>query len=128
MRPNSFAAGWLNKLGDGRHDGAECPCVLVIGGLAKGLEREGCGKLIKTLGFSAQGRAASKRSQKQSTLVIPRPALSARNLLAASGEGADSSRDKAALRNDNCLGFFKLHHYVGLCCLAWNLRKFSGGI
>jgi hypothetical protein len=30
-------------------------------------------------------------------LVIPKPALSARNLLAASGEAADSSRDVAAL-------------------------------
>jgi hypothetical protein len=62
MRRNSFAAGWLNKLGDGRHDGAECPCVLGIGGLANGLEREGCGKLIKTLDSQPKARAASKRS------------------------------------------------------------------
>jgi hypothetical protein len=38
-------------------------------------------------------------------LVIPKPGLSARNLLAAGSEAADSSRDKAALRNDNSLGF-----------------------
>jgi hypothetical protein len=37
------------------------------------------------------------------------PALSARNLLAASSETAGSSRDNAALRNDNSLGIFKLH-------------------
>jgi hypothetical protein len=37
-------------------------------------------------------------------LVIPKPALSARNPFAASGETADSSRDNAALRNDKSLG------------------------
>ena len=42
-------------------------------------------------------------------LVIPKPALSARNLLAAGSETADSSRDKAALRNDNS-GVFRLRH------------------
>jgi len=41
------------------------------------------------------------------TLVIPKPALSARNLLVAGSEAADSSHDNAALRNDNTLGFFK---------------------
>jgi hypothetical protein len=41
-----------------------------------------------------------------------RPALSARNLLAASSEAADSSRDNGALRNDNPLGIFKLQHYL----------------
>jgi hypothetical protein len=46
------------------------------------------------------------------SLVIPKPALSAKNLLAASGEAADSSRDNAALRNDNSLGIFKLHYYA----------------
>jgi hypothetical protein len=40
------------------------------------------------------------------------PARSAKNLLAASGEAADSSRDKAALRNDNSFGIFKLHYYA----------------
>src|SRR5271165_719750 len=40
--------------------------------------------------------------------VIPRPALLARNLLAASSETADSSRDHATLRNDNPLGIFKV--------------------
>ena len=40
-------------------------------------------------------------------LVIPKPALSARNLFAAGSGIADSSRDKAALRNDNSFGVFK---------------------
>jgi hypothetical protein len=45
-------------------------------------------------------------------LVIPKQGLSARNLLAASSsKTADSSRDNAALRNDNPKGVFKLHHY-----------------
>jgi hypothetical protein len=34
------------------------------------------------------------------TLVIPKPGLSARNLLSAGSETTDSSRDKPALRND----------------------------
>jgi hypothetical protein len=37
-------------------------------------------------------------------LVIPKPVLSARNLFATGSETADSSRDKAALRNDSSLG------------------------
>src|SRR4029077_12521153 len=41
-------------------------------------------------------------------LVIPKPGLSARNLLGASSEAADSSRDNAALRNRNSLGIFKI--------------------
>ena len=41
------------------------------------------------------------------TLLIPKPALSARNLLAASSETADSSRDNPALRNDNLLKIFQ---------------------
>src|SRR5258708_12566100 len=36
--------------------------------------------------------------------VIPKPAVSARNLLTASSDAADSSRDTAALRNDNSGG------------------------
>jgi hypothetical protein len=48
---------------------------------------------------------------KDTPFVIPKPALSARNLLSASRETADSSRDSAALRNDNSLGIFELHHY-----------------
>jgi CubicO group peptidase (beta-lactamase class C family) len=47
-------------------------------------------------------------------LGIPKPVPSARNLLAASSEAADSSRDRAALRNDNSLRVFNLHHY-GKC-------------
>jgi hypothetical protein len=39
-------------------------------------------------------------------LVIPKPGLSARNLLAASRKTADSSRDNAALRNDKLLWEF----------------------
>ncbi len=42
-------------------------------------------------------------------IVIPKPGISARNLLVASSETADSSRDNAALRNDKSLLIFKLH-------------------
>ncbi len=42
---------------------------------------------------------------KTQLLVIPKPGLPARNLFAAGSEAADSSRDKAALRNANSLGF-----------------------
>jgi len=46
-----------------------------------------------------------------SPLVIPKPALSARNLLAAGSETADSSRDKAALRNEKTFErIFKVRH------------------
>jgi hypothetical protein len=48
---------------------------------------------------------------KKPILVIPKPALSARNLLAAGSETADSSRDDTALRNDNSVGVFQLHNY-----------------
>jgi len=48
-----------------------------------------------------------------SDLVIPKPVLSARNLLAAGSEKADSSRDNTALRNDKPLGTFTVHHYCG---------------
>jgi hypothetical protein len=48
--------------------------------------------------------------EKNLILVIPKPGLPARNLLVAHVEAADSSRDKAALRNDNSLGIFKFHH------------------
>jgi hypothetical protein len=51
-----------------------------------------------------QGQAGQRRMQSK-------PGLSARNLLAASSETADSSRDTAALRNDNSLKIFKLHRY-----------------
>jgi hypothetical protein len=48
-------------------------------------------------------------AQKQlQPLVIPKPGVSARNLLAAGGETADSSRDNAALRNDNYFGDFQI--------------------
>jgi hypothetical protein len=43
-------------------------------------------------------------------LVIPKPVLSARNLLAASGETADSSRDPR-FGMTILLGFFKLRRY-----------------
>jgi hypothetical protein len=55
-------------------------------------------------------------AQKTKPLVIPKPGLPARNLLAADVEAADSSRDKAALRNDNSLGIFKLHHLKSVEC------------
>jgi CubicO group peptidase (beta-lactamase class C family) len=45
-------------------------------------------------------------------LVIPKPVLSARNLLFAGSEKADSSRDNAPLRNDNSLLICKLHQHV----------------
>jgi hypothetical protein len=47
-------------------------------------------------------------------LVIPKPVLLARNLFAGS-ETADSSRVKAALRNDNCLRVLKLGHDAFEC-------------
>jgi len=51
-------------------------------------------------------------------LVIPKPGL-ARNLLVPGSKAADSSRNNAALRNDNRLGIFKLHHY-------WNVAARAG--
>ena len=42
------------------------------------------------------------------TPVIPKPGVSARNLLAASGEAAHSPRDNTSARNDNSLRIFKL--------------------
>ena len=45
-------------------------------------------------------------------IVIPNPSLSPKNLLPTSREAADSSRDKAALRNDNSSGIFKLQQYA----------------
>jgi hypothetical protein len=62
-------------------------------------------------------------SQKQShPFVIPKPALPARNLLAATSEAADSSRDNAALLNDNSLGVFKLHHYAAFDTTSLTIR------
>lgn len=43
-------------------------------------------------------------AQYKSMPCYSEPDLSARNLLAARGETADSSRDEAALRNDNAFG------------------------
>jgi hypothetical protein len=54
------------------------------------------------------GRIVTGCAKTSPPLVIPKPGLSARNLFAASGEAADSSRDKAALRNDNCFGDFRI--------------------
>jgi hypothetical protein len=45
---------------------------------------------------------------KTSILVIPKPGLSARNLLSLNSGTADSSRETAALRNDKSFNF-KLH-------------------
>jgi hypothetical protein len=63
-------------------------------------------------------------AQKTQPFVIPKPGLSARNLLAASGETADSSRENAALRTDNCLDF-KLYHdpSAGQRPCYWSQRK-----
>jgi hypothetical protein len=60
-------------------------------------------------------------------LVIPKPVLPARNLLAAGGGSADSSRGKPALRNDNSSGISRVHHYrnlssiAGLLCLCFSI-------
>jgi CubicO group peptidase (beta-lactamase class C family) len=51
------------------------------------------------------------------SLVIPKPDLSARNLLFASSEQADSSRDSTALRNDNSWRILKLHHYAKIALM-----------
>jgi hypothetical protein len=58
---------------------------------------------------SGSGAVGAKQP---ASLVIPKPARSAKNLLAASGEAANSSRDQAALRNDNSWWIFKLHYYA----------------
>jgi hypothetical protein len=53
-------------------------------------------------------RALVQFAQKNLPLVIPKPGLSARNLLAAGSKAADSSRNKAALRNENSLWHFQI--------------------
>jgi hypothetical protein len=58
-------------------------------------------------------KAEVQFSQKPPPLVIPKPALSAGNLLAAGAEVVDSSRDNAALRNDNSSGILKLRYETG---------------
>ena len=60
----------------------------------------------KILHFRGAGPFAHKQPQ---PLVIPEPALSARNLLLPAAIQY-SSRENAALRNDNPLGILKLHH------------------
>jgi hypothetical protein len=65
-----------------------------------------------TVTFTGNGYRRSLRKSNPHSFVIPKPGLSARNLLGTSSEAADSSRDNAALRNDNSLGMFKLHHYA----------------
>jgi hypothetical protein len=45
------------------------------------------------------------RKQERSHFLSFRPGFSARNLLAAGGETADSSRDETALRNEKRLEF-----------------------
>jgi hypothetical protein len=55
-----------------------------------------------------QGPGVVQFAQKrQPPLVIPKPALSARNLLPASSETADCSRENTALRNDKSFGDFQ---------------------
>jgi hypothetical protein len=51
---------------------------------------------------------AVQLAQNNPTPCHSEASLSARNLLAASSEAADSSRDNAALRNDNSLGIFQI--------------------
>jgi hypothetical protein len=58
--------------------------------------------------MSASGISGMVQLAKRHPLVIPKPGLSARNLLAASSEAADSSRHNAALRNGNSLGILAL--------------------
>lgn len=60
-------------------------------------------------------------------LVIPRPVLSPRNLLAAGAGTADSPHDKAALRNDNSSEISRVHSrrnlgfIAGLFCLCLSM-------
>src|SRR5450432_3197263 len=63
-------------------------------------------------GFAEDGdfRVVVQFAKKLQTFVIPKPGLSARNLLFFNSGKADSSRDSAALRNDKSSNF-KLHHY-----------------
>jgi hypothetical protein len=65
-----------------------------------------------TVTFTGNGYRRSLRKSNPHSFVIPKPGLSARNLLGTSSEAADSSRGNAALRNDNSLGMFKLHDYA----------------
>jgi hypothetical protein len=69
--------------------------------------REGSRAEPATLDGARQGRSLRKSTP---PLVIPKPVLWARNLLSSGSETADSSRDNAALRNDNSLKMFELHH------------------
>jgi hypothetical protein len=60
-------------------------------------------------------------------LVIPKPVLRARNLLAAGRETADSSRDRTALRNDNLFGSLELLHSLLLApYLRATTRAYNG--
>ncbi len=64
-------------------------------------------------------------------LVIPRPVLSPRSLLAAGAGTADSSRDKAALRNDNSSEISRVHRrrnlgfIVGLLCVCFSMAALA---
>lgn len=58
-------------------------------------------------------------------LVILKPGLSARNLLAARIETAASPRDKAALRKDDCFRNLKLRHFPFLFFLLASVLLFA---
>jgi len=64
--------------------------------------------------------------ERTTTFVIPKPALSARNPLAAGRGTADFSRDQAALRNDKSLETSKAHNSRNRCFIAgWFCLCFS---
>lgn len=62
---------------------------------------------IAEVGLDSSGMVQPVQEKLNPTLVIPKPVLSARTLLAADSETADSSRDKTALQNDNSFGVFR---------------------
>jgi hypothetical protein len=64
---------------------------------------------------------AVQLAQNKPTPCHSEASLSARNLLAASSEAADSSCDNPALRNDN--GFFESHHYEKPATLSFSAER-----
>jgi len=81
-----------------------------------------------TVTFTGNGYRRSLRKSNPTASSFRLPGLSARNLLGASSEAADSSRDNAALRNDNSLGMFKLHHYAATRTSSKQLFRPSGAL
>jgi hypothetical protein len=68
--------------------------------------------------IAAGGGAVSSKTSQPNPLSFRSQLYRRGNLLAAGSETADSSRENAALRNDNPLGIFKLHHYLRPSFLA----------